>query len=172
MVIRGEFSAFREGRSPERKAENSRGRLSAGSVRSEIFVFHDACLHPGIHGKLVANHGPVGCRTVCPFFIKLRKPKIECFQNGVLTGEGSFFGYLSKAGIHRLNRVCSVHDLPNRAAVIEKLLHVDPVSDPHVYRPGILAPGLFEPLKFCFCRPEARSAIDLLELRSVCLVIF
>ena len=116
MVIRGEFSALREGRSPERKAENSRGRLSAGSVRSEIFVFHDACLHPGIHGKLVANHGPVGCRTVCPFFVKLRKPKTECVPNGVLTGEGSFFDYLSKAGIRRLNRGCSVHELPNRVA--------------------------------------------------------
>lgn len=52
--------------------------------------------------------------------------------------------------------------------VIEKLLHVDSVSDAYVNRPGILARGLFESLKFCFCRPEACSAINLPELRGVC----
>ena len=143
-----------------------------GSTRSEFFVFQDTGLHAGIHGELVANHGPVRHRTVCPFFVKLRKAKIERLQDGIFTGEGSFLCHLPKTGIHCLDRVRGVQDFPNSAAVIEKLLHMGPVSDPYVYRPGILAPGLLESLKFCFCRLETRGTIDLLELRGISLVVF
>lgn len=153
--------------------ENSRAATHRlGVTRSEFFVFHDTGLHPGIHGELVANHAPVRHRAVCPFFVKLRKAKIERFQDCVLTGKSTFLCHLPKAGIHRLNRVRGVHDLPNGAAIIEKLLLMDPVSDPHVYRSGILAPGLLESLKFCFCRPEAWGTVDLLELCGISLVVF
>ena len=43
--------------SPEGEADFSCGRRLD---RLEIFVFHDAGLYPGIHGELVAHHGPVG----------------------------------------------------------------------------------------------------------------
>ena len=49
---------------------------------------------------------------------------------------------------------------------------MSPVSDPHVYSAGILAPRLFEALKLSFRGFEAGSPIDPLELGCICLVVF
>ena len=105
-VLCHEFSDWSEGRSPERKAEKSCGRLAD---RGSIFlVFHDSGLHSGIHQELVSDHSSVGNGAICPFLIKLCEPEIERLEGCIFAGESAFFGDFPKTGIQRFNSICGI----------------------------------------------------------------
>lgn len=104
-----------------------------------LFVFEDACLHPVIHGKLVADWRPVGNRPAIPLLIQLHNPQVECFAYCILVGESPFFCDFSQARVDRFYGVYRIHHPPDSATIIVKLRNVLPVMRPYIHCSGVFA---------------------------------
>ena len=125
-----------------------------------------------IHGELVADHGPVRHRPPTPFLVQFSDPQIEQLQQRVLVGKGALFRDLSETGIDTFNGVGRVHDLADRAAIVEQLSHMDPVSYPYVNGARVSAPCRPKSLKLCLCSRETGRAVDLLQVSSKSFIFF
>lgn len=88
--------------------------------------------------KLISDHSPILHLAAVPFFVEFGNPEIEQFKERVFVREGTFFGDFSETGIDTLDSICSVHNLANSTAVIEKLLNMIEIAFPYINSPGIL----------------------------------
>ena len=112
--------------------------------------------------ELISDHCPILHLAPVPFFVEFGNSEIEQFKERIFVREGTFFGDFSETGIDTLDSICSVHNLTNSAAVIEKLLNMAEVSFSYINCTGILRPLVTELFK-CFSGSyKARYAMYLL----------
>ena len=91
-----------------------------------------------IGNELVSDHSPILNLAAVPLFVELRDPNIEHFKQIIFTRKSSFFGDFAETGVDALDRVCVIHYLANRAAIIEKLLNMAKIAFPDIDGSGIL----------------------------------
>ncbi len=84
-----------------------------------VVAFHDPLLYPFVYLQLVSNERPIRNPATLPLLLQLIDQQEQKLEQLVLIGEITLVCYLTEAGIHTLHRVRCVHDLADRASVIE-----------------------------------------------------